>query len=90
MNIDPDLINGLFEFAGGFLTWKNAFVLRQDKVLKGIYWPTSAFFTLWGLWNLLYYPALDQWVSFIGGVFLVSGNIAWVILAIFYNQRSVE
>lgn len=77
----PDIINGLFELVGAGLTWRNAWQLRVDREIKGVYWPTSVFFTAWGFWNLFYYPALDQWASFVGGVVLVSGNVAWVIMA---------
>lgn len=85
----PDLINGLFELAGAGFTWRNAVQLLRDRELRGVYWPTSAFFSTWGVWNLAYYPALGQWLSFAGGVLLVSGNLAWVALAVrirFYRE----
>lgn len=78
----PDLINGSFELVGAAFTWRNFVQLRRDRVLKGVYWPTTAFFTAWGLWNLVYYPALSQWASLAGGVLLVSGNVAWVAMAV--------
>lgn len=78
----PDLINGGFELIGAYFTWRNFVQLRRDRHLAGVYWPTTAFFAAWGLWNLIYYPALGQWASFAGGVLLVAGNVAWVALAI--------
>lgn len=78
----PDLINGLFELLGAVFTWRNFLELRRDRRIAGVYWPTTAFFSAWGLWNLIYYPTLDQWMSFAGGVALVAGNLAWVLLAI--------
>lgn len=78
----PDLINGAFELLGAYFTWRNLLQLRRDRRLAGVYWPMVAFFTAWGLWNLVYYPALGQWASFAGGVLLVAGNAAWVALAI--------
>lgn len=83
-----DYINGIFEFVGAFFTWKNAFVLYKDKMIKGVYWPTIAFFSLWGLWNLHYYPSLQQWASFSGGTLLVGGNITWVVLIFIYKKRN--
>jgi hypothetical protein len=80
----PDLINGLVELVGAFFTLKNALTLYQAKKLEGVYWPSTLFFTLWGLWNLYFYPALGQWLSFAGGAILVAGNMAWVTLAIYY------
>ena len=82
MNVD--LVNGLFEMFGAVLTWMNAHRLYKDKHIQGVYWPVTAFFTLWGLWNLYYYPALGQWFSFVGGLVLVAGNVVWTFLAIKY------
>lgn len=78
----PDLINGLFEMIGAYFTWRNYIQLKRDRHLAGVYWPTTAFFSAWGIWNLIYYPALNQWASFAGGVLLVAGNVAWVALAL--------
>ena len=85
--MSPDIVNGTFEFVGGILCWANACRLYRDKVIKGVMWQVTGFFTAWGFWNLLYYPALGQWVSFAGGVFLVVGNAAWVVLALKYKGK---
>lgn len=84
-----DLINGLFELFGAYFTWRNAWQLHLDRSIKGVYWPTTVFFTLWGGWNLIYYPALQQWASFIGGIALVAGNVIWVALAIRIHVQNV-
>lgn len=86
--MNPDLINGLFELVGSYFTWMNAWILFQAKETKGVYWPTWLFFSVWGIWNLYYYPALGQSFSFYAGIVLVSGNIAWVVLAIYYKRTS--
>ena len=83
----PDIINGLFELVGAAFTWRNALQLRTDGEIRGVYWPTSAFFAAWGLWNLIYYPSLGQWASFAGGVVLVSGNVAWVVMAVRLQRK---
>ena len=78
----PDLINASVELGGAYFTWRNFQELRQARELRGVYWPTIAFFTAWGLWNLIYYPAIGQWLSFAAGILLATGNLAWVMLAI--------
>ena len=83
----PDFINGLFETIGGFLCWLNVKKLYKEKALQGVHWQVQAFFTLWGIWNLFYYPSLNQWFSFVGGVFLAIGNGVWVLMAIYYSKR---
>lgn len=83
----PDMINGLFELFGGILLWKNVSKLYHDKQLRGVFWFPTAFFGLWGYWNLYYYPSLNQWASFSGGMVIVSANTAWVILALVYRRN---
>ncbi len=85
--ITPDIVNGTFEIIGGILCWMNAVRLWKDKAIKGVMWQVTTFFTLWGFWNLIYYPALGQWFSFLGGAFLVIRNTPWVILALKYKDN---
>ena len=82
-----DLVNGLFELCGAFLLWLNVKKLHADKKVMGVYWPVTAFFATWGVWNLHYYPSLDQWFSFAAGIVLVGANIVWVWLAIRYRKN---
>lgn len=83
-----DLINGAIQLIGAGFTWRSALQLHRDRCIRGVYWPSTAFFTLWGGWNLVYYPHLQQWASLAGGVLLVTGNFAWCIgaLRIFYRE----
>ena len=85
-----DLVNGIFELIGAFFAWVNAYKLFKDKEIKGVYWPIWIFYTAWGGWNLWYYPALNQWLSFIAGALLTGGNLAWVVLAIIFFRRQPE
>jgi len=81
----PDSINALFEFTGALLVLMNVRQLFIDKRLSGVHWYPTAFFSAWGVWNLYYYPALGQWLSFAGGVALVFANTLWVCLAVYYQ-----
>ncbi len=83
-----DLINGTFELVGAFLCWMNFARLLRDREIRGVFWPASAFFAVWGLWNLYYYPSLGQWFSFGAGVVLCAGNLAWVGLALKLRIKS--
>lgn len=82
-----DIVNSVFEAGGAVAAWKNALQLQRDKQIKGVYWPVYVFYSAWGLWNLVYYPGLGQWLSFGAGVLLVTGNIAWVVLAIRFRRN---
>jgi hypothetical protein len=83
----PDLINGTFEALGAMILVINIFRLVKDKCIKGVSWLPVAFFSAWGLWNLYYYPHLEQWLSFIGGIGIVTANIVWLTLVFYYSRR---
>lgn len=85
MNVDT--INGLFELVGGAVYWFNVRKLLKDKQVRGVHWSVQAFFSMWGVWNLYYYPTLGQYWSFVGGVFLLAGNATWTALAIYYTRK---
>ena len=82
-----DLTNGLFELIGSIFLFVNVFRLWIDKKIRGLYWPFSIFFTLWGFWNLYYYPTIGQMFSFVGGIFMSVANLAWIYLAIKYRKN---
>lgn len=83
-----DFINGTFELLGGVLLIQNCRRLLHDRVVKGVDYRVMAFFALWGVWNLYYYPSLNQWLSFTGGLVIVCANIVWVALAIYFRRNT--
>jgi len=83
----PDVINGLFELCSGIFVWSNVVMIRRHKSLRGVHWIPTIFFTLWGYWNLYYYPSLDQWFSFFGGISIVTSNSVWLYYV--YKYRKV-
>ena len=86
--MNNDIINGCFETVGGVLIWFNIFKLFKDKQTKGLYLPVCVFFCVWSLWNIIYYPSLNQTLSFIGAIFLGIANIIWIILAYYYKLKN--
>lgn len=84
--MSPDMINALFEFGGSLVLARNCWTLCKDKVVKGWHWHSVAFFGMWGLWNLFYYPHLDQWWSFLAGLLLVGVNLTWLCQVWYYAQ----
>ena len=82
-----DLTNAVFELGGGLLIFLNCLKLYKDKEVKGISIGVVGFFTLWGCWNLYYYPFLNQWLSFAGGLLIVIANTLWVSMALYYGRR---
>lgn len=84
MSFSPDVINGLFEFVGGFFILNHARVLYRHKLVKGVSVLSTVFFSSWGIWNLYYYPVLDQWWSFAGGLSITLANLLWISLMFYY------
>lgn len=82
-----DKINGLFELLGGVFVLMNVLKLYRDKKVRGVSSIAMVYFTLWGYWNIHYYPHLDQWFSFAGGLTIVAMNTLWIILMIYYLRR---
>lgn len=80
-----DLINGIFNFLGGFLCWVNVYSLYRDKQIKGIHWLPTVTFGFWGIWNLIFYSHLMLWYSFFGDLNLTLANVVWLWLLVQYN-----
>lgn len=86
----PDAVNATFELAGGFFIAFSCFRLYKDKIVKGVSWITMSFFMTWGYWNLYFYPALDQWLSFVGGIGIVIVNTLYVAMIWHYLQKGKD
>jgi hypothetical protein len=83
----PDAINGTFELLGGVFIYLSIIKVCRDKRVAGVSWLHVGFFAAWGVWNLFYYPYLDQWLSFIGGIGIVATNTVYLALLIYYSRR---
>ena len=83
-----DLINGLFELLAALFVLNHCRVLLRDRAVAGVSILSTLFFTLWGCWNLHYYPALDQWLSFYGGLCIVIANTYYIALLVRFRALS--
>ena len=81
-----DFINGLFEFFGGMISLLNVYQLHKDKQIRGVSILPTIFFTSWAIWNAAwYYPHLNQWFSFGGGLLIGAVNGTWLFQIIYYR-----
>jgi len=88
-----DFVNGLYELLGGVFILLHCLKLIHDKKVKGVSIVAILYFASWGMWNLYYYPFLNQWCSLIGGIGIVTMNCLYVSLLIYYtlkNKRSIK
>lgn len=83
----PDLINGSLELIGCLSILNHVRALWKSKQAHGISVISTMFFFGWGLWNLFYYPHLDQWLSFAGGIAITIANCIW-IASILYIRKT--
>lgn len=82
-----DLVNGIYEFMGAPFIFMSILKLFKDKKVRGVSWIHVLFFSSWGYWNLYYYPHLNQWCSFAGGVCLVIANTIWLFQIFYYLAK---
>lgn len=80
----PDLINAAFEALAGLFILNHCRVLIRDKMVRGVSVISAGFFTAWGFWNLYFYPAVGQFWSFVGGIFVVLANAIYVAMLVYY------
>jgi hypothetical protein len=85
-----DAVSAGFEVSAGILTWMNVKILLKHKVVRGVYWPATAVFTAWGGWNCIWYPHLQQWLSFSGGLFITVANATWIYWVLRFKQNRPE
>lgn len=82
-----DLINAGFELAAAVSQWANVVKLYRDRQVAGVYWPVTAFFAVWGAWNIYFYTALSAPLSAYASWCVMLANAAWVVLALRYRTR---
>ena len=80
-----DKVNGIFELLGGLVILLNVHNVWTLKTVAGVSWIAVLFFTIWGWWNLVYYPKLDQRMSYLGASFVAITNTVWLALLIYYG-----
>lgn len=88
--MSPDQINGLFELVGGILLLLNSRRMYKDKEVKGVSLLPCLFFTSWGYWNMYFYPSLEAWWSFYGGIAVSVGNTVWISMVVYYKLHPAK
>jgi hypothetical protein len=82
-----DLINAGFECSGALFILNNCRTLIHDKLVRGVSLLTTVYFTVWGIWNVIYYPSLGQRWSFVAGMCICTANILWITLMLYYKRK---
>lgn len=82
-----DNVNGFFELCGGLFILLSVFKLHKQKKVRGVSAIGIAYFATWGYWNIYYYPHLNQWFSFVGGLLVVVVNTFWLGQILYYLRK---
>lgn len=82
-----DVINGVYEALAGVFLGLNCLTLYRDKKVRGVSVIATAFFSSWSWWNLYYYPNLNQWASFVGGLVVVWFNTLYIVMMVYYIRK---
>lgn len=80
-----DTINGFYELLGGLFIAMSCLRVYRDKRVQGVSLWHVLFFNSWGFFNLIFYPALGQWWSFVGGIGVVAANTTWSAMIVYYK-----
>lgn len=83
--MNADFINAIFEFGGFVMIAGNCVRLYRDRGFAGVTIPATAFFAIWGYWNLFYYPSLDQMWSVIAAGLVALMNTLWIVLMFWFG-----
>lgn len=86
MHLSNDMINGLFELSGSIFLFRNCLMLFRDKQVKGVSILSTTYFFAWGVWNLFFYPSLNQWYSLLGGLSIMTANCLWILMMLYYSR----
>lgn len=82
-----DFINCSFEFLASLAILNHCRTLIKDKQVKGISILSIVFFTMWGAWNIYYYPSLGQTLSFYAGILVFLVNLYYIYLLFKYQRN---
>lgn len=85
----PDIINGSLELIAAAFGLYNCKVLHRDKRVQGVSLLPTVFYTGWGLWNIFFYPYLEQWFSFFAGLTILIANVTWLRAALYYKREAL-
>jgi len=81
-----DIINASFEAFASIFLLNHVVALWRSKQARGISLISTIFFSIWGIWNTIYYPQIGQVFSFYAGVAVLIANSIWVASIIYIRK----
>lgn len=87
IDINHDAVNAIFECFGTLFILISARKCYINKSADGISWTMTAFFFVWGIWNIAFYPAIGQMFSFYAAIVMAIANFIYTSILIYYTIR---
>ena len=86
MNI-LDSINGAFQLGSSVAIFDHCWTAYKNKSAASTSKLAVGFFTLWSVWNIIYFVALDQYFSVLCGTLAVIANFCYMWLLHLYTEK---
>jgi hypothetical protein len=83
-----DLIQALFELGSAVFGLLNIRAIRKSKKLEGVHWAPTAFFTIWGAWNIYFYWYIAYPLAWGAGIAITVVNAVWLGHVYYYWRKS--
>lgn len=81
------MANAAFEAGAGLAVLAHCWKLHDHRKARGLSIPAVLFFTLWGGWNMYYYPHLGQFWSLAGGIFVTLANLIYIAMLVTHSRH---
>ena len=83
--ITPDKVNAGFEIAAALFIIYNCFILHHDKLVRGISPYSYVLFTAWSIWNMFFYPIVEQTFSFYAATLMAIAQLVYTCMLAYYT-----
>lgn len=82
-----DTVNALWELAATGFVLLNVARTHKAGGTAGVSRWNQLYFTLWGVWNLVFYPFNDHWMSAAAGACVAAANALWLAQCLFWDRK---
>lgn len=85
--ISPDLTQAAWETGSAVFSLLNIRAIRRSRSIAGVHWIPTAFYFLWGLYNIWFYEALSLPAAWWASIGITATNLLWLGHVAWYTGR---
>jgi len=90
IHLNPDYTQSFFEFGSALFQIKNVIAIRKHRTIKGVHWLPTAFFAIWGVYNLWFYLEMGLPLAWWAGLAITLVNMVWLSHAFYYLRKEAK